>query len=432
MENDFDLDAFDLDTIDTSSASKPMNNNISSLFKSLKPTQSAGSLSAIPGFGDSDGEGDFGLDLLINRSKARKDSPALNPSAAPTAPTHMPPTASKPSTGGLFGRLFGGDKSAPSAPVMPSAPIINKLGPTVKDIDLDAEINSLNTGLDANLNKMKSMSGPSFPNLGSVSPVNNFPQSTSFGAPPPVTQQVTSGFNPGNDSLGMSYEEIQKAKFDLLCKFERLRDKGVKIPKTFSMSSDYDEMKYEYERLLHQRKMDNSVKMQRRMLITFVSGAEWLNGRFDPFDIKLEGWSESIHEGIGEYDDVFEELYEKYQSTGSMSPELRLAFMVAGSAFMYHLQNSMFKSSIPGAEEVFRQNPNLAQQFTQAAMGNMEQKTPGFSGFMNMFGMAKQPGGQRDDGPPPFPGMGNNSGMKQQQSGGVNTMPDLDSILNGL
>lgn len=433
MENEFDLDAFDLDTIDTSSMTKPMNNNPASLFKSLKPTQSTGSLSNIPALADSDGETDFGLDLLINRSKARKDSPALNPSATPSAPTQAVNTP-KPSTGGLFGRLFG-DKSASAAPVS-SAPVINKLEPTVKNIDLDAEINSLNTGLDANLNKMKSMSGPSFPNLGSVSPVNNFPKASSFGAPPPATvPQVASGFNPGNDSLGMSYEEIQKAKFDLLCKFERLRDKGVKIPKTFSMSSDYDEMKYEYERLLHQRKMDNSVKMQRRMLITFVSGAEWLNGRFDPFDIKLEGWSESIHEGIGEYDDVFEELYEKYQSTGSMSPELRLAFMVAGSAFMYHLQNSMFKTSIPGADEVFRQNPGLAQQFTQAAMGNMEQKTPGFSGFMNMFGMAKQPGGQRDDGPPPFPGMGNNSGMKQSSDGNGgngNNMPDLDSILNGL
>jgi hypothetical protein len=421
MENEFDLDAFDLDTIDTSSVSKPMNNNPASLFKSIKPTQSSGSM---PNLADSDGETDFGLDLLINRSKARKDSPALNPSATPAAPTQAV-NAPKPNTGGLFGRLFGGDKSTPSAPIS-SAPVINKIEPTVKDIDLDAEINSLNTGLDANLNKMKSMSGPSFPNLGSSSPI--IPQASSFGAPPPAVVTAVNGFNPGNDSLGMSYEEIQKAKFDLLCKFERLRDKGVKIPKTFSMSSDYDEMKYEYERLLHQRKMDNSVKMQRRMLITFVSGAEWLNGRFDPFDIKLDGWSESVHEGIGEYDDVFEELYEKYQSTGSMSPELRLAFMVAGSAFMYHLQNSMFKSSIPSADEVFRQNPGLAQQFTQAAMGNMEQKTPGFSGFMNMFGMAKQPSGQRDDGPPPFPGTKPN----MSSSAGGNNMPDLDSILNNL
>ena len=45
------------------------------------------------------------------------------------------------------------------------------------------------------------------------------------------------------------------------------------------MSSDYDEMRYEYVRLLHLRKMDNSVKMQRQMLISFVSGTEWLNGK---------------------------------------------------------------------------------------------------------------------------------------------------------
>jgi hypothetical protein len=422
MDNDFDLDAFDLDTIDTSSSTTKATSNPASLFKNIKTTQSAGAVPTIPSLSDSDGEADFGLDLLINRSKARKDSPALNPSATPTAPPSSAPP--KPSTGGLFGRLFG-DKPAVSNP--PPA-TVNKMPDVLKDIDLDAEISSLNTGLDANMNKMKSMSGPSFPDLGRTSPV--IPQSTSFGAPPPTTApQANAGFNPGNDSLGMTYEEIQKAKFDLLCKFERLRDKGVKIPKTFSMSSDYDEMKYEYERLLHQRKMDNSVKMQRRMLITFVSGAEWLNGRFDPFDIKLDGWSESIHEGINEYDDVFEELYEKYQGSGSMAPELRLAFMVAGSAFMYHLQNSMFKSSIPGADEVFRQNPGLAQQFTQAAMGNMEQKAPGFSGFMNMFGMAKKPSAsQRDDGPPPFPGS-SGAGMQSPNTGNV---PDLDSILNGL
>ena len=37
--------------------------------------------------------------------------------------------------------------------------------------------------------------------------------------------------------------------------------------------------------------------------------------------------------GISDYDDVFEELYEKYQGSGSMSPELRLMFMVGGNCF---------------------------------------------------------------------------------------------------
>ena len=48
--------------------------------------------------------------------------------------------------------------------------------------------------------------------------------------------------------------------------------------------------------------------------MALISGIEFLNNRFDPFDIKLDGWSESIHENLNEYDDVFEELYEKYNS----------------------------------------------------------------------------------------------------------------------
>ena len=92
------------------------------------------------------------------------------------------------------------------------------------------------------------------------------------------------------------------------------------------MSSDYEEMKYEYDRLVYQRKMDNSVKMQRQMLISFVTGIEFLNNKFDPFDLKLDNWSENVNENIVDYDDVFEELYEKYQDSGSVAPELKLMF----------------------------------------------------------------------------------------------------------
>ena len=48
------------------------------------------------------------------------------------------------------------------------------------------------------------------------------------------------------------------------------------------------------------------------MLMAFVSGLEFLNQKFDPFDLKLDGWAESVHENIDDYDDVFGELHEKY------------------------------------------------------------------------------------------------------------------------
>ena len=47
-------------------------------------------------------------------------------------------------------------------------------------------------------------------------------------------------------------------------------------------------MKQEYDRLTAQREMDQSVKFQRKMLIAFVTAIEFLNTKFDPFDVKLD------------------------------------------------------------------------------------------------------------------------------------------------
>ena len=87
--------------------------------------------------------------------------------------------------------------------------------------------------------------------------------------------------------------------------------------------------------------------------------------------IKLDGWSENVHEGINEYDDIFEELHEKYKSKSKMAPEIRLLLSLAGSAFMFHLTNTMFKSSLPGMEDIMKQNPDLMKQFASAAASSM-------------------------------------------------------------
>jgi hypothetical protein len=43
------------------------------------------------------------------------------------------------------------------------------------------------------------------------------------------------------------------------------------------------------------------------------------------------------------YDDVFEELYEKYSNNISVGPEIKLITMVIGSAFGYHMKKYMSK-----------------------------------------------------------------------------------------
>ena len=166
-------------------------------------------------------------------------------------------------------------------------------------------------------------------------------------------------------------QDIKNEKIDLLYKFKKLESQGIRTTMNYNMNSHLEDMRNEYIKLKKQREIDNSVKFQRKMLMACVTGIEFLNGRFDPFAVKLDGWGESVNENLNDYDEIFEELNEKYGGGGDMAPEIRLLFTLAGSAFMFHLSNTMFKSSIPGMDDVLQQNPELMKQFAEAAVGSM-------------------------------------------------------------
>jgi hypothetical protein len=181
----------------------------------------------------------------------------------------------------------------------------------------------------------------------------------------------------------LSKEDMLKEKFKLLRKLEELEQKGVQLTKRYSMDSSYAEMKGEYDTQMEERERLNSTKFQGKMLLACITGLEFLNNKFDPFDIKLDGISENIQENISDYDDIFSELAEKYKSKAKLAPELKLLFQLGGSAIMLHMTNTMFKSSLPGMDDIMRQNPELMQKFTQAAMNSMGNSKPGFTNFMN-------------------------------------------------
>jgi len=181
----------------------------------------------------------------------------------------------------------------------------------------------------------------------------------------------------------LSKEEQLKEKFTYLQKLEALEKKGVNLTKKYDMESNLLEMKGEYETIVAEKERKNSMKFQGKMMMACITGLEFLNNKFDPFDVKLDGWSEQINENIDDYDEIFAELHEKYKSKATMAPELKLLFQLGGSALMVHMTNSMFKSSMPGMDDIMRQNPELMQQFTSAAVNSMGQNNPGLGGFMN-------------------------------------------------
>jgi len=202
----------------------------------------------------------------------------------------------------------------------------------------------------------------------------------------------------------MNKEELLREKFKYLRRLETLETKGITLTKKYSMESPLAEMQGEYEMIMEEKSKKNSIKFQGNMLMAFINGIEFLNNRFDPFDIKLDGWGDQINENLEDYDDVFGELHEKYKSKASLAPELKLLFQLGGSAMMVHMTNTMFKSSMPGMDDILRQNPDLMKQFQTAAVNSMGQTNPGFSGFMNgIMNPEAQTSSLNMSGPPPPP-----------------------------
>ena len=189
------------------------------------------------------------------------------------------------------------------------------------------------------------------------------------------------GFSPISSGPVVNPETEKKEKIEILNKLTRLEQKGFQISRRFTMDNSLDEIKQEFDRLVDARNLESSLRFQRQALMGVVTGMEWLNNRFDPFDIKLDGWSESVHENVEDFDEIFEELYDKYKERGKMPPEARLMFALAGSGFMCHISNTFLRSRMPNMDDILKKNPDLARQMASATASAAG---PGFGNFMNM------------------------------------------------
>jgi hypothetical protein len=198
----------------------------------------------------------------------------------------------------------------------------------------------------------------------------------------------------------MSLTEQQRRKRYILSEFRKFERRGITVPRHFDMSSTLDDLELEYNSIKRQIDLQKSIRFQRRMLMACVTGVEFLNHRYDPFNLRLDGWSENVMEDIHDYDDVFEELYDKYHEKVQIAPELRLMFMVGGSAFWYHLSHTMFQSAFPD----MRQNPEFMENMTRAAASAMKAAAQQNGGVMpGMPGMFGQPAASGPNIPPPAP-----------------------------
>jgi hypothetical protein len=139
-----------------------------------------------------------------------------------------------------------------------------------------------------------------------------------------------------------SEESIRTQKAFSLFMLKKLQQKGHVLSSEFTMDNPLDDIKNEITRIKREVEIEKSIRLSRQGLTFISSLMETGNNRFDPFGVDLEGWSESVNANIEDYDEVFEELYEKYQDKVSMSPEIKLLLMITGSAMSFHISKKMF------------------------------------------------------------------------------------------
>ena len=106
---------------------------------------------------------------------------------------------------------------------------------------------------------------------------------------------------------------------------------------------------------------------------------------------------------------------------------------------MFHLSNTMFKSSMPNMGDIMKQNPDLMKQFAKAAVGSMAQpgmnvNPPQQNMQQQMPNLMRQPQQRQQPQRPDMDGpVGDIDEVIKNLNLQPNSMPDLDnlSIMSG-
>jgi hypothetical protein len=192
----------------------------------------------------------------------------------------------------------------------------------------------------------------------------------------------------------MNPNEMMKKKKFYLRKLDRYRKKGMTVSRHFTLDDDYNDLKIEYETIKKEIYLETALKENKQWLCLAVTGMEWLNKKVDPIGAKLDGWNENVAIEVenGEYDEVLEELYDKYYGTFDLPPELQLLKKLGQSAFMFHTSKTVLSSfgisneNVPlqARQEIFQTlNKHGMLEKQKKEFDRMNSQMPGLPKFTN-------------------------------------------------
>ncbi|AVL94753.1 hypothetical protein ma367 [Moumouvirus australiensis] len=220
-------------------------------------------------------------------------------------------------------------------------------------------------GFNPMFNKIQAQNfGQNFGNNNNQNYEQNIPNNVSAPQMPLLGDQLVGDI----DKYIETPEEKRARGREVYSKLQDLVDKyNVKLTREFTIDDDPDIMEAEYDMHKERRNKTNQVKMYKQILLTIISGTEFLNEKYNPFEVKLKDWSKQIATDMDDYTEVLEEIYEKYRDRGGkMPPEFRLLFMIILSGVTFHLSQSLFGPG--GLKDAISNNPNVINKLLGGLM----------------------------------------------------------------
>ncbi len=253
--------------------------------------------------------------------------------------------------------------------------------------DSSKDLNKIENNVSNNsFDKDNFNSQPSFEDSRPFDENINLNQNAEYTQPEQVPQQEQTSFQQipqqqipqqmNMDPYNIPFEKLDKQtqqmrKMEVYAELLSIKRQGISLTKDYNLNSDYNEMVFEVQYWTSYQKKKDAVEIGKNFMINAIYALEFMNESYDPFGLKLKGWSEQLELNKDSYNGVFGELYEKYKGTGrKVEPEIKLILMVGASAASFHASKKMAES-LPGLDSVLQNNPELLTKLNESINNNI-------------------------------------------------------------
>lgn len=276
----------------------------------------------------------------VLKTKPKKISSLPQPPPPPSTPSLPPPPPTKTDTNSqLFGTLVNSLKTGPVGQVNSV-----KRSKTNKNSVKDTKFPKKKKGYASS----SSSSSISSVSTSSSNPSSISSASSQSSSPSDVVSSASCGsYSSTAISAKLAREkkkrkdELLHEKVEMLTRIANLSKNGFTTTKEWDVMDDIDEIRYECYRMQRESNSKKSIKIMRRVLVTITTLVETGNAYFNPFNLRLEGFSESMMLNLDDYDDCFEQIHHKYSGRSSVGPEMQILFTFMSAAIFHHAGNAI-------------------------------------------------------------------------------------------